>query len=264
MKAKPFQDNVVILAGASQGIGEQIAYLLADQGARLILAARNAGNLERVAAVCRDRGGETLVVPVDLTDEARCKLLIERTVEHYGRIDTLLYNAGRGYPRRFVDMPDLGTIRSEINLNYLGLVACTHYALPHLQKTGGRLVGIGSLGGMVGFPGTSGYNASKHAMRGFLNTLRVELRGTGISVTALYLGAIRTARLEETMGERINRIPTMAPERCAAIIVDAAGKRRRQVVMTIPGKLVTWLYQVVPGLLDRLVLAGLVDQYGAD
>ena len=246
-----FKDNVIILTGASSGIGEQLAYQLADQGAWLALAARREDKLETVAAECRRRGAKAIAIRTDVTDEAQCKLLIERTVEAYGRIDTLLINAGRGQPKRFEEINDLATFRAEIALNYMATVQCVFYALPYLKQSQGRIVGVGSFGGLVGIPGTSGYNSSKHAMRGFLNTLRAELLGTGVSVTVLYLGAIRTERLLETMGENVDKVPTMSPERCAEIIVDAAAKRKRQVVMTLPGKLLVLLYQFAPGLIDR-------------
>ena len=245
-----FRDNVVLLTGASMGIGEQIAYRLADLGARLMLAARSADRLAVVAAECQRRGATAAWLPTDLMDEAQCAQLVQHTIDHYGRIDTLLYNAGKGYPRFFDTLPDLTTIRSEITLNYLGLVYCVYSALPHLKKTRGRLVAVSSFGSFVGIPGTAGYNASKHALRGFLNTLRAELIGSGVTVTIVFPGAVSTARLRETMGKNITAVPTMTPERCAAITVAAAARRRRQMVMTVPGKVLVSLYQWVPGLLD--------------
>lgn len=246
-----FKDNVVIVTGASSGIGVQLAYQLADQGAWLALAARRLDRLEAVAEECRRRGAKAIAIQTDVTDEAQCKHLIERTRDAYGRIDTLLINAGHGKPQRFDAMHDLADLKAEIALNYLGAVQCVFYALPYLKQTRGRIVGVGSFGGLVGIPGTSGYNSSKHAMRGFLNTLRAELLGTGVTVTILFLGAIRTERLIEAMGDNVDKIPTMSPERCAQIVIDAAAKRKRQVVMTLPGKLLVWLYQFAPGLVDR-------------
>jgi len=236
------------------GIGEQLAYQLAQQGARLVLAARSADKLQQIAAACRAKGGQAVFLPTDLTIEAECKRLVDLALETYGRVDTLLYNAGRGYPARFDKLSDLNSVRAEITLNYLGLTYCTYYALPALKQTRGRIVGIGSFGGLIGLPGTAGYNASKHAMRGFLNTLRAELRGTGVTVTALYLGAISTDRLRETMGERIRSVPTMTPERCAELIIRASGQRRRQLILTLEGKLTAALYQMFPDLMDRLLL----------
>jgi len=245
-----FRDQVVLLTGASMGIGEQIAYQLADQGARLMLAARSADKLALVAAECRRGGAQTEIFAVDLTDEAGCKQLISHTLATYQRVDTLLYNAGKGYPQRFDKLPDLSSMRNEINLNYLGLVACVFYALPHLKLTKGRIVAVSSFGSFVGIPGTGGYNASKHALRGFLNTLRAELNGTGVTVTIVFPGAISTARLRETMGKNMDTIPTMTPERCAQLTIQAGAHRRRQLVMTTAGKILVVLYSWFPALLD--------------
>jgi len=167
----------------------------------------------------------------------------------------LINDAGLGYPRRFADLPDLHTMRAEIDLNYMGTVYCTYYALPYLKQTRGRLVGVNSFGGQVGIPGTAGYNASKHAMRGFLNTLRVELHGTGVTVSVAYLGAVRTERLKKTMGDNVNKIPTMDPKRVAALIIQQAARRQRQQVMTFPGKFLLWLNKWSPTLVDRILVS---------
>lgn len=255
-----FRDNVTLLTGASMGIGAQLAYQLADQGARLMLAARSEDRLAQVAEACRRRSGQTAFLVTDLMDEAQCQRLVAHTVDTYGRLDTLLYNAGKGYPARFDSLPDVTTIKNEITLNYLGLVYCTFYALPHLKRSSGRLVGVSSFGSWVGLPGTAGYNASKHAMRGFLNSLRVELRGTGVTITMVFPGAVRTERLQETMGKNVDRVPTMSPERCAELTLQAAAARRRQLIMTAEGKLLVWVYQLIPGLLERQ-LARLASLY---
>jgi short-subunit dehydrogenase len=247
----PFRDHVIVLTGASKGIGEQLAYQLARQGAQLVLAARGADRLNDVAEVCEKLGGQTVAIPTDVTDETQCKRLVEQTVERFGRIDVLLFNAGYGYPRRFEAFPDLDNLRRENALNYLGLVQCVYYTLPYLKQSKGRIVSVSSFGALVGLPGTIGYNASKHAARGFLNTLRAELTGTGVTVTIVYPGAVRTKRLEETMGAKVDSVPSMSPERCAEITLVAAARRKRQVIMTLEGKLLFWLSLFVPGVLDR-------------
>jgi NAD(P)-dependent dehydrogenase (short-subunit alcohol dehydrogenase family) len=250
----PFKDNVVILTGASRGIGTQLAYQLADQGAWLALASRSVGQLEVVADECRRRGGKAITVQTDVTDEAQCKRLVECTLDAFGRIDTLFNNAGYGTPARFENMPDLDNLKGEMALNYLGVVHCTYHALPHLRKTKGRIVGMSSLGALVGLPGTIGYNSAKHAMRGFMNTLRAELVGTGVTVTVLYIGAVRTERLISLIGEEtIRKIPSILPERCAELTLRAVAKRRRQVSMTAEVKITAWLYSLFPGLLDRML-----------
>lgn len=255
MASAPFKDNVVILTGASRGIGEQLAYQLAGQGASLVLAARSLERLEEVAAECLKRGGKAIAVQTDVTDEAQCKRLVERAIETYGRIDTLLNDAGMGYPRRFEKLPDLSHLKAEMELNYYGLVHCAYHALPHLKQTRGRLVAISSFGGLVGIPGTIGYNSSKHALQGFMDTLRVELRGTGVSVTTVCLGAISTARLKETMGENMSKVPTMTPERCAELILKHAAQRKRQVVLTSAGKSLVALSHIAPALVDRILVS---------
>jgi len=251
MTFSAFQGNVVIVTGASQGIGEQLAYQLAAQGAKLVLAARNLPKLEAVVQKCRESGGHAIAVQTDVTDESQCKRLIECTVAEYGRIDMLLNNAGQGWPARFESLPDVSRLRDEMSLNYFGLVYCVFYALPYLKQTRGRIVGVGSFGGLVGLPGTIGYNSSKHAMRGFLNTLRAELVGTGVTVTQVFPGAISGEALEATMGENAHRVPTMTPERCAELTLQAATRRKRQHIMTIEGKILFWLSLLIPGIVDQ-------------
>ena len=250
MTTPAFKDNVIILTGASQGIGKQLALQLADQGAWLALAARQPDTLDPVAEECRKRGGKAIAVPTDVTDEAQVKHLVAETIAAYGRIDTLLNNAGRAYPKRFEKMTDLNNLRAEMTLNYLGLAYCVFYSLPYIRQQKGRIVGVGSFGGVVGLPEMIGYNSSKHAMRGFLNTLRAELAGTGVTVTLVFPGAISTERLRETMGDKMRSVPTMTPERCAEITLRVAAQRKRQVIMTPAGKMIFWLSLLVPSVLD--------------
>lgn len=257
-----FTDNVIVLAGASRGIGEQIAYQLADQHAKLALAARSADRLEAVAGECRRRGAEAAAIPADLADETDCRELVARAVSAFGRVDTLLYNAGGGQPRRFGTAPDLSGARAEMAANYFGLIQCAYHALPHLKRTRGRIVGVSSLGGRIGLPGTATYNSAKHAMRGFLNSLRVELLDTGVSVTVVYLSAVRTAHFLEQMGERAGRVPSVSPEEAAASILRAGAARRREVIPSVEGKLAALFYPLMPRLLDRQLARQVGALYG--
>ncbi|WP_069804082.1 SDR family oxidoreductase [Thermogemmatispora onikobensis] len=261
MADAPFREHVVLITGASRGIGEQLAYQLAEQGAWLALAARSSEALETVAATCRTRGARALAVPTDLRDEAQCRRLVERTISEYGRLDMLINNAGMGFPRRFETLSDLSTIRAEIELNYLGTVYCTYYALPYLKRSRGRIVGVNSFGGQLGLPGTAGYNASKHAMRGFLNTLRTELHGSGVSVSITYLSAVRTARLQEVMGKQARKVPALDPDRCARLILRQAARRRREQVLTLSGKTLVWLNRWAPALVERLLASTALISY---
>ncbi|MFN7119151.1 MAG: SDR family oxidoreductase [Saprospiraceae bacterium] len=246
-----FSNHVMIIAGASSGIGAAMAVLAAAKGAQLVLAARNATLLQEVAARCREKGAAVLVCPTDLTDASQCRRLIAETITHFGRIDTFIYNAGKGFPGWFADVADLASIHQEITLNYLGLVTCLHEALPYLRQTRGRIVGVASMGALIGFPYVAGYNAAKHAMRGFLNSLRVELQPMGVSVTVAYPGAVATEQLQQTLGKKMGTIPTLSPERCAARILNAAYRRRRAVTPNFSGKMLLLFYPLFPRLIDR-------------
>ena len=173
-------NNVTIITGASTGIGEELAYQLARQGAHLVLASRRVDELERVADKVRALGTRTSVVACDVAIEKDCKHLIEFAVAEFGGIDTIVLNAGMTMWAKFADIKDMSIIERIMQVNFMGAVYCTHYALPHLQKSRGRIVGVSSLTGLVGVPTRTAYAASKHAMRGFFDSLRIELADSEI------------------------------------------------------------------------------------
>lgn len=259
MNNSHFLENVVIITGASAGIGRELALLLAEQGAWLALADRNAEKLEEVASQCRQRGCKAVVVPTDVAEQSQCKNLIERTVAEYSRIDTLINNAGITMRARFDDIRDLAMIEQIMKVNYFGSVYCTYYALPYLKETQGRIVGICSLIGKTGVPTRSGYAASKHAMAGFFDTLRIELADYGVSVTMIYPGFVATEVRQRALGpdgKPLGKSPVredkvMTVERCARLIAQAAAQRKREFVMTLRGRLGLWLKLIAPGLVDR-------------
>jgi short-subunit dehydrogenase len=255
-----FGDNVVVVTGASSGIGRALALQLADQGARLALAARNVEQLEQAAAQCRQRGGTALVVPTDVARQDQCKNLIERTVAEYGRIDTLINNAGISMWVRFEELQTLAPLEQIMQVNYFGSVYCTHYALPYLKETRGRIVTISSLAGKTGVPTRSGYAASKHALVGFFETLRVELADCGVSVTLIYPGFVCTEVRKRAFGadgtplgkSPVQETKVMTAETCARLIVPAIAQRKRELVMTFRGKAGQWLKLIAPRIVDRI------------
>ncbi len=259
MDTPVFQDAVVIITGASSGIGKELAHQLAGQKAKLVLAARHADALEGVAAECQAIGGEAIAVPTDVTDPAQCRRLVERAAQ-FGRVDMLVNNAGTTMWARFDEVEDLSIFEKVMRTNYLGSVYCTYYALPYLKQARGRIVGVSSLTGKAGVPTRSGYAASKHAMAGFFDSLRVELRGSGVSVTMVYPGFVATgiqARGFGPDGQPLGRTPlqmdaVMPTAECARIILRAAARRQREEVMTLRGKLGQWLKLIAPGLVDRI------------
>ena len=257
-----FQNQVVIITGASAGIGKELALRLAAEGAWLALGARNAEKLEAVAENCRQKGGRALAVQTDVSDKKSCQDLIEKTVEEYGKIDVLVNNAGITMWAYFEEFTDIIPFERIMQVNYFGSLYCTFYALPYLKKTKGRLVGVSSLTGKTGVPTRSGYAASKHAMAGFFDTLRIELKDTGVSVTMIYPGFVSTEVRERAMGSDgkplgespLDEAGAMTVEKCVDLMVPAIAKRKRELVMTAKGKIGLWLKLMAPGLVDRIAL----------
>ncbi len=263
MAETPFKDHVVVITGASSGIGAALARRLAKQRACVVLGARRVEKLEAVAAECERRGGKALVVPTDVGDEAQCKQLIERTVEAYGRIDMLVNNAGFTIKAALGELPDLTPFNQVMDVNFMGSVYCTYYALPYLKQTKGRIVGVSSLGAKAFVPLHTPYAASKCAMGGFFDTLRIELAKDGVSVTMVYpdfvvtefAASIRTADGQRAGEEAAREFYTdrmMSAETCARIILDAAARRRREVITSMRGRLLGLMMNIAPTLADRL------------
>ena len=261
MKKHTFLENVIIITGASFGIGKHLALKLAEQGAWLSLAARSIEHLEEVAKECHQLGGKAIIIPTDVADQAQCKNSVERTVEKYGRIDTLINNAGFGLASRFDELHDLKIFEQIIRVNFLGSVYCTHYALPYLKESNGRLVGICSLRGKFPSATADGYGASKHAMAEFFESLRIELADSGVSVTIIYPNWVSTGISKRAIrpdgnptGEiSIHEKNAMSVETCSQIIIEAVTKRKREVIMTLEGKAGLWLQLIAPKIFDQII-----------
>jgi len=263
MSDKPYQGKAVIVTGASSGIGRALALRLADQGAWIALAARDAQRLDALAEECRQRGGKAIAVPTDVTDEAQCKALIERAVAEFGRLDMLINNAGIGATGLLEELPDLTVFKRVMDVNFYGTVYCTYYAVKHLKQTQGRIVNISSLGGKSPLPYNTNYIASKYAVHGFSDSLRMELAQAGVSVTVICPYWVVTEFHERLMdkngtprgpqGRAIYSERTMTADQCAAITLKAATRRRREVLMG-PGWAAVWLRMIAPGLVDKITV----------
>ena len=254
------KDNVVIITGASKGIGAELARQLAAQGAKLVLAARSAAELEAVAEQCRAAGAAVVTVKADVAEERDCQAIVAGAVLAFGRVDTLVNNAGMSMWARFEEIRDVSVLDRIMRVNYMGAVYCTSHALPYLRETRGRIVGISSLAGRTGVPTRTGYAASKHAMTGFFDSLRIELAGSGVSVTMIYPGFVSTGIRENATGpdgqpilvSPVREGEVMTVEDCVRRIVRAIERREREVVMTARGRMGLWLKLVAPGLVDRI------------
>ena len=254
------KDNVVAITGASKGIGAELARQLAAKGARLVLAARNEKELEAVAADCRKAGASVVCVRADVASERDCQAIVAGAVLAFGRLDTFVNNAGVSMWARFEDIEDMSIIERIMQVNYMGAVYCTHHALAYLRESRGRLVAVASLAGRVGVPTRTGYSASKHAMAGFFDSLRIELADSGVTVTMIYPGFVATGIRENATGpdgkaimvSPVKEGEVMSVEDCARRIVNAIERREREVVMTARGKIALWLKLLAPSLVDRI------------
>lgn len=254
------ENKVVIITGASSGIGRALAEEYAREKARIVIAARSGDKLAELRAALEKTGCEVLSVTMDVSREEDCKRLIEETVARFGRIDILVNNAGISMRALFRDV-SLDVIRKLMDINFWGTIYCTHYALPYLLESSGSVVGVSSIAGNKGLPGRTGYSASKFAVQGFLETLRIENRNTGLHVLIACPG-FTASNIRQTAlaadGSAQGESPRdegnmMSAEQVASEIVRAIRKRKKFLVLTLQGKLVIWLNKFFPGLIDRMV-----------
>jgi short-subunit dehydrogenase len=264
--------DVTIITGGSDGIGAEMARQLAVRHGKdiaLVLAGRSDGKLQAVAAQCRQHGAEVLDVAMDVGVEAECRSLVRQAVDRFGRIDTLVNNAGMSAQALFEDVraEDLHWYEDLMRVNLWGAVWCTHAALPHLKASRGRIVAVSSLAGLVGVPGRTAYSATKFAMGGFFEALRTELHAARVSVTIAYPGVVTTRIRERGYGpdgrplgrSGLKEEGAMSVEECARLIVDAARGRKRELVMTAKGKLGRFMKLLLPRMIDKVAMAQLKD-----
>jgi len=256
-----FTGKTVVLTGASAGIGRSLALSLAQQGASLVLAARQSAALAEVADACIAAGGKAIAVPTDVAKCEECQHLIEQAIATFGQIDILINNAGISMLAPFDQVTDLSIFEQIMQVNYLGAVYCTHFALPHLKASQGLLVAISSLCGKTAVPTRSGYVASKHAMQGFFDTLRIELQNTGVDVLVISPGFVATDIRQRAFGadgKALGKSPrdeskgTMSVDECVRQIVGAMERRKREHLMTLKGKVIPWAKLIVPHWVDRI------------
>ena len=266
------RDKTIAITGASAGIGRELACQLAKRGAKLALAARNAEALEATRQECVTIGGDAIGIVTDVAQQQDCRRFVEETVARFGAIDVFVNNAGISMFCRFDEITDLGLFARILEINFLGAVFCTHFALPHLRRAGGLLVAVSSLQGKTGFPHSTAYSASKHAMQGFFDSLRIELFGSGVDVLIVSPGpvgtTIHTRRLagDGSLSDESLKHPNdrgMPVDECARQIVRAIEGRRRELVMTASGKAGQWIKLIAPGMTDRFV-ARAVERFYRD
>lgn len=254
------KDKVIIITGASSGIGLACARDFAARGAKISLAARSADKLTEIEKELTNAGHEVLVTPTDVSKQKDCQILIDETVQRFGKIDVLVNNAGISMRALFKDL-DLSVLKQLMDVNFWGTVYCTKYALPYLLETKGSVVGVSSIAGFIGLPGRTGYSASKFAMHGFLQTLRTENLKTGLHVLIAAPGFtasnVRKAALTAD-GTNQGETPRaedkmMSAEEVAHHLAKAIIKRKRTLILTFKeGKLTVFLSKWWPSLVEKL------------
>jgi short-subunit dehydrogenase len=253
------QNKVVVITGASSGIGKALAEKYATEGWNLALAARRIDLLHEIEKKYPDR--DFLLVKTDVTIENDCKNLIDLTIGKFGRIDVLINNAGISM-RAVLENVELQVIRKVMDVNFWGTVYCTKYALPHLLASKGSLVGVISVGGYVGLPGRSGYSASKFAVRGFLDSVRIENRRSGLHVLIAAPGfttsdirknaLLANGSLQGATPRDENKM--MSAEKCAYYIYRSVKWRRRKLILTfIQGKATVLVAKLWADLVDGFI-----------
>jgi len=253
------QNKVVIITGASSGIGKALSQEYASKSWNLVLAARRLDRLQEIEKQFPEV--DFLLVKTDVTEESDCKNLIDCAIEKFGRIDVLINNAGISM-RAVLENVDIQVIRKVMDVNFWGTVYCTKYALPYLLATKGSLVGVISVGGYVGLPGRSGYSASKFAMRGFLDSVRVENRRSGLHVLVAAPGFTTSEiRKHALVADGSQQVETprdenkmMSAEVCAQHIYRAVKRRRRKLILTfIEGKATVLVAKLWADLVDGFI-----------
>jgi dehydrogenase/reductase SDR family protein 7B len=255
-----WENKTVIITGASSGIGKALAMALAGTHDNVVLAARNIQSLESIAALLRSKGNKVVIQPTDVSKEEDCKALIESTVNEFGTIHVLINNAGISMRALFEEV-DVKVLEELMKVNFWGAVYCTKYALPYLLKNQGSVVGVSSIAGYKGLPGRTGYSASKFALQGFLETLRIENRKKGLHVLIACPGFTasnirNTARSKDGSAQKespLDETKLMSAETVARHILKAVEKRKRSLVLTLQGKMTVFLNKIFPKWVDKLV-----------
>ncbi len=255
--------KVFIITGASSGIGGELANQLAKKGAMIVCAARTLKKLEAICTEINKNGGSAIPVQVDITDKAQCDKMVEKTIQSYNKIDGLVLNAGISMWAKFDEIKDISFFKTIMNTNYLGSIYCVHSALPYLKESKGKIISCSTAQAIMGFPNHSGYVASKHALHGFLSTIRMENKNE-ITILEAVLSWIKGTNLRRNSfgaeGEkkqdgsvRKHTNESVSLHQCVKIIIQSIEKDLKTVYIPKKLSLIPFLKVFFNGFLERKV-----------
>jgi len=256
-----FEGKVAIITGSSRGIGKASADLLGKLGAKLVINGRNQERLRATDAMLKSKGYQVLPVQGDVSKPGDCENLIETCIKHFGQLDILINNAGmssRGYFEELA--PEV--LKDMVNINLMGCVYPTRFAIPHIKQTQGSILFVSSVAGIRGLPENSMYSASKMALTAVAETLKIELAGYDVHIGILYVGITKNEAGKEVIGKdghpvrlqsRENR-KVATPEEVAKEIILNLRKRKFKKVLTGLGKLNYLANLLFPRLVDKLLI----------
>jgi short-subunit dehydrogenase len=253
--AKGLHGRVAIITGASSGIGRETALAFARAGVQTALAARREDKLEEVAQTINALGGETLVVPTDISQPAQVQHLVQATLDRFGRIDVLVNNAGFGLLAS-VEETSIEDMQRIMEVNFMGAFYAMKAVLPVMRQQGrGHIINVASIVGKRAVPYSGAYCATKFALVGFSETLRIELAGSGIDVSVVCPIWTETEFFDTMKNVQQRQLKPVGPAQSAAAvaraIVDCARHPRPEVMPFRPARLLAVANAIAPGLIDR-------------
>ena len=250
---------VIIVTGASSGIGAAVAKLFASEGYRVSMGARRIERLQALSTEIKSAGGESIAVQADLTRFEDIQRLVNSTLDGFGQIDILVNNAGFGRIKWLEELDPIKDIQAQIQINLISAVIISHQVLPYLiEQRSGHIINIGSMGGLVASPTYTVYSASKFGLRGFTESLRREVGIYGVHVSGIYPGAVKTefkqhAGINRKTGRTTPKTLLLESEEVAQAVLDVVRRPRRALIIPWQMRFTVWLNMLFPGIVDRII-----------
>jgi len=250
---------VILVTGASSGIGAAVARLFANQDYRVSLAARRLDRLIALAGEIDSTGEHSLVVQADLTRYEDIQKLVAKTMDQFGQVDVLVNNAGFGRIKWLEELDPVEDIQAQIQINLIATILVAREVLPHMiQRRSGHIINMGSMGGLVASPTYTIYSASKFGLRGFTEALRREVGVYDVHVSGIFPGAVNTefkqhAGINRKTGRTTPDSLLLEPEQVARAVLSVVRRPRRDLIIPWQMRLTVWMNILFPGIVDRII-----------